>query len=146
MVVAPSILRILRSTVWRVATVVFDVNLFNPPSVCRKIDVQRQSYAMQLAIGVLASIVLMHIVRIKLEAPSNREQTAHVDFCSAPFFILALVVHLYARVWGWVIGAYYSWFLYFKLVTIAPLKSSITPIESGLPVSDILQRIPKRVT
>ena len=95
---------------------------------------------------VLASIVLMHIVRIKLEAPSNREQTAHVDFCSAPFFILALVVHLYARVWGWVIGAYYSWFLYFKLVTIAPLKSSITPIESGLPVSDILQRIPKRVT
>lgn len=57
---------------------------------------------MQLAIGVLASIVLMHIVRIKLEAPSNREQAAHVDFCSAPFFILALVVHLYARVWGWV--------------------------------------------
>ena len=101
---------------------------------------------MKLAVGAFAGVVLVLIVRIKLKMVEDRKQAAQVNFGSAPFLILALVVHLYARVWGWVIGAYYSWFLYFKLVTIAPLKSSITPIESGLPVSDILQRIPKRVT
>ena len=53
---------------------------------------------MKLAVGAFAGVVLVLIVRIKLKMVEDRKQAAQVNFGSAPFLILALVVHLNAGV------------------------------------------------
>ena len=97
--------------------------------LCEQIYVYREPDTVQLAVGVLTSIVLMLIIGIKLKLFSNREEAPNINFSGAPLFILALVVHLDASIRGWMIGTDHQWPFYFELVAITPRKFPGAPIE-----------------
>ena len=69
-----------------------------PRLLRRKAERERESQRVHLPVTTLAGVILVFIVRLNLEAFSNRHDTTERFRCSAPLFSAAVVVEFNSNV------------------------------------------------
>ena len=102
-----------------------------------KVQAEYQPQLVQLLIRTFAGVVLVLIVRIKLQVLAHRKEAAGIDCGVAPFAVLAFVEELGAGVQRGMVGADSKRLFDLKAVAITPREVSALPVKVGtVPVGE----------